>query len=406
MTARLARKYACLVGALLALPMASWAGAVVDGQVAPAEYGAGGLLATQRFQTGFGDDQNGNQWGGGSELDELFVTNDFDNLYIGISGNLENNGNSLVIFIDVDNGATGADELYTRAFGVPFEGLPRYLGGDEGGGPGFDWVYFDAGFAPNFALGLSGGSPRGSETRSYYLVNWTTLAVGGDLFNHTNEIAGMITAGDPTASGPEGTLGDFLATASLGILGAGDNSGVDGVEGNIDGGTPPQLAGNDPATQTTGFEFAIPLSLLGVGIDDSVCVFAMVSSGDGWFSNQLLPAPQTETEFDNIGNRNAGLDEFDFADLGGDQFVCYTLVEPQEGCPNPGDAGKYCTADIDGSDDCRVTLADLAELLGTYGKCPGDAGYNPAANLVDDGDDCVNLTDLAELLGQYGNDCN
>jgi hypothetical protein len=394
----------CLVAALL-LPAVGRAGPVVDGAVGPGEYGTGGLLSTQRFQTGFGDDQNGDQWGGGSELDQLFVTNDNDYLYIGLSGNLENNGNCVVIFIDVDDGATGAFELYTKDFGVPIGDLPRYLGGDAAGGPGFDWVYFDPGFAPNYALGFSGGSPLGSQTRSYYLVNWTTLAIGGDLFSHDNDIAGMITAGDPTASGPSGTLGDFLATATLGILGAGDNSGVDGVEGNTDPNTPPQLAQNDPATQVTGFEVAIPLSLLGVGLDDSVCVFAMVSGADGWFSNQMLPPPETETEFENPGNRNLGTEAYDFGLVSGNQFVCYTISEP-EGCPNPGASGNYCTADIDGSGDCLVTLADLATLLASYNRCPGDPGYNPDADLVDDGDGCVNLSDLAELLGQYGDDCN
>jgi len=82
------------------------------------------------------------------------------------------------------------------------------------------------------------------------------------------------------------------------------------------------------------------------------------------------------------------------------------VADACEGCPNPGDSGNYCTADIDGSGDCVVSLADLAELLGTYDKCPGDPGYNPAADLVDEGDGCITLADLAELLGQYGDDCN
>ena len=42
-------------------------------------------------------------------------------------------------------------------------------------------------------------------------------------------------------------------------------------------------------------------------------------------------------------------------------------LSPAGGCPRAGESGRGCTADIDGSDDCRVTLADLAELLGQYG---------------------------------------
>jgi hypothetical protein len=393
---------------MLLVTAAAWAGPIIDGQNIPDEFGAGALLATQRFQTGFGDHQDDNQWGGGSELDQLFVTNDDAYLYVGLTGNLENNGNCIAVFIDVDEGATGANMLYTKVFGIPIDDLPRYLAGDEGGGPGLDNIEFDVGFAPNYVLGWSGGSPRGSETRTYYLVNWTTLAIGGDLFNHSNDVAGLIMTGYPAAFGPSGTLGGFLASASLGILGAGDNIGVDGVEG-APGPDPPGLAQNDPASQTTGFEFAIPLSELGVGIGDTVCLFALVSGSDGWISNQLLPPGETEEEFENIGNRNNGQDTLFFSDISGNQFACYTLVEPQEGCPEPGFAGKFCWADIDCDQhpcDCIVGLADLQKLLSNYGTTTGatheDGDVEPAPN----GDGDVDLGDLQELLSQYGDNCN
>jgi hypothetical protein len=86
--------------------------------------------------------------------------------------------------------------------------------------------------------------------------------------------------------------------------------------------------------------------------------------------------------------------------------VAFVLIgDPAFGCPRAGASGRGCTADIHG-DDCQVTIADLAELLGAYGTCPGDPDYNANADLADDGDPCVNLADLAELLGQYGDDCS
>jgi hypothetical protein len=86
--------------------------------------------------------------------------------------------------------------------------------------------------------------------------------------------------------------------------------------------------------------------------------------------------------------------------------LAFELIgEPAGGCPRAGASGRGCTADIHG-DDCRVTLADLAELLGAYGTCPGDPDYNPDADLFNDGNPCINLADLAELLGQYGDDCS
>lgn len=74
-------------------------------------------------------------------------------------------------------------------------------------------------------------------------------------------------------------------------------------------------------------------------------------------------------------------------------------------CPNPGVSGNYCTADIDGSGDCLVNLADLAQLLGYYGIT---SGATPDQGDIDPpgGDGDVDLGDLAVLLAQYGDDCN
>ena len=78
-------------------------------------------------------------------------------------------------------------------------------------------------------------------------------------------------------------------------------------------------------------------------------------------------------------------------------------------CPNRGDSGRYCSADIDGSFDCIVSLADLAVLLAHYGMT---AGATPLMGDVDPydayfpGDGDVDLADLAELLMQYGDDCD
>jgi len=101
--------------------------------------------------------------------------------------------------------------------------------------------------------------------------------------------------------------------------------------------------------------------------------------------------------------RNAAGEDLGSFGSGGDAFL---RIDLSGGCPEPGESGAYCTADIDGSGNCIVNLSDLAELLGNYGKCPGDPGYNPAADLADDGNPCITLADLAELLSQYGDDCN
>lgn len=91
--------------------------------------------------------------------------------------------------------------------------------------------------------------------------------------------------------------------------------------------------------------------------------------------------------------------------------------QPPDGCPYPG-GGEYCEADIvpndgdglwnyDNDGDCIISLADLAQLLGSYGTTTGatreDGDVDPPHPNGGDGD--VDLADLATVLGQYGDDC-
>jgi len=135
-------------------------------------------------------------------------------------------------------------------------------------------------------------------------------------------------------------------------------------------------------------------------------------------------APGAENSFDEFTDPNlipgSYLGTYWF---GGDPYAQFYMElfdmfnKPVEGCPNPGDSGKFCLADIhpnnsDGMWDyavdgnCIVDLGDLAQLLGNYGITAGagreEGDVHPAG--VGDGD--VDLGDLAELLGQYGDDCN
>src|SRR5262249_23164154 len=147
---------------------AAWAAPPIDGRNIPTDFG-GHLLATQRFQTQFGDHTDNSQFGEGSELDQLFVTNDANRLYIGITGNLKNDGNGIMVFIDSNGPGAGITTLRVKdefgdvvpglrdmhAPGPNIYGTPRYLAG----GPGIGWdnISFDAGFAPDYVLGFSGG---------------------------------------------------------------------------------------------------------------------------------------------------------------------------------------------------------------------------------------------------------
>lgn len=102
------------------------------------------------------------------------------------------------------------------------------------------------------------------------------------------------------------------------------------------------------------------------------------------------------------------------------------LFDPQSvDCPQPGDSGNFCTADIwpnngDGhwshylDGDCVVDLHDLATLLSNYGTTSdathedGDVWPENGDGIWHahvDGDGRVELSDLSVLLGQYGDDC-
>ena len=59
----------------------------------------------------------------------------------------------------------------------------------------------------------------------------------------------------------------------------------------------------------------------------------------------------------------------------------------------------FCFGDFDGDSD--IDLADLAQLLGSYGETTGMT-YDDG-DLDDDGD--VDIADLAALLGVYGDIC-
>jgi hypothetical protein len=96
-------------------------------------------------------------------------------------------------------------------------------------------------------------------------------------------------------------------------------------------------------------------------------------------------------------------------DLDGRLRFADRIAAPDTGNPDPNfpelpivDMGAYeyqCTGDLDGSG--QINLADLAQLLGSYGETAGMSYHD--GDLDVDGD--VDLADLAELLAAYGTVC-
>lgn len=220
--------------------------AVVDGTL-DAAYGA--PISTQTINTGFGDSTVGDGTsGGGSELDAAYGYADQANntLYLFFSGNFENNGNHVDVFID--DGRAGANTL------------PAASGGALGGMAGST-------FSPGFNATLAFDANDYNNT--LYLDTY-------NFIDNSGNYAGSI--------GLTGGIGHATLTG----YGVGfNNTNAAGVNGNT--GT----AVTDPSVPnavTTGLELAIPLTDLGNPSNTTVKVLADINGGgDGYLSNQFLP---------------------------------------------------------------------------------------------------------------------
>jgi len=227
-------------------------------------------VAEQDTNTRFGDNFN--------ELNLFFIDSDNDNVYLGIPGNIADN-NALTIFIDTDAG--GSNVLNTE----PGGGCP-------GSVPTLIRIYNDTvletGLAPEYALLISVGIFPGQSTSQLVfasdLTNLNTLA---------NVSLGIAAVGDAS--------GNLTGTPVHGVRIAINNTNGAGVRAW----DPNQPCADpaDPETATTGYEVAIPRSLLGLTGQTArnVSFFAYISNNgqdslDGvcfgraaYGSNQGLP---------------------------------------------------------------------------------------------------------------------
>jgi hypothetical protein len=181
-----------------------------------------GVYTTRYFLqtnfTGFGDNGDAtDQGGGGSEIDALYVAQDASNYYIFVAGNVEANGNGLDMFIDVDGGATGVNELIGSGQGSGDFIIDGLLADNGNGG----FHRFDTGFAANVLLSIdsvdNGGvrEPRAFLAADLASSNLTDLL--GTLAGYGFANAGALAGGDAG-----------VPAVSLAV----DNSNIIGVTGS------------------------------------------------------------------------------------------------------------------------------------------------------------------------------
>ncbi|MCP4590860.1 MAG: hypothetical protein GY842_08945 [bacterium] len=274
----------------------------LDGQNIPTDYALSTELATQTNRTGFGNQVLGTgAYSPGSEVDGLHLAIDGTYLWVGVTGNLEQNGHSYVIFIDQEFVVTGQTELRSEGVeGPPFtvQTASREIVVSTNGttnGADDTWAYGSNGTIlpceADYALAVDvfGGTMSASE---YRLVDPTGPAVGTHdptPDNPGDPLLNLYAQRTWVAQGPVNDGNDiFENQTALGYeFGGFNNTNTSGVTWND--------ASNADAA-TSGLEIAIPLANVGIGLlpsVDTINIFvALVDGGGstGTIVNQTLPA--------------------------------------------------------------------------------------------------------------------
>jgi hypothetical protein len=241
-------------------------GGIVDGTVSLGEYGP--ALALQAAPTGFGNNF--------SELNAAYGSyTPGGDLSLALTGNLEGNGNGLLIFIDASAGG-GVASMLPGGYGVL---------GSLGGARVDDWGT-DTDFGAQVSPTPGGGSilapgfnpEKVIEINHYgtgnaYYINIIDLTQPNDDVHPNKDIfLGGNTVGASAVTQSYSLGGTithaFNNTNTLGVNGVGDPAG-------------------DPSTATTGFEFVFDAAFLNAnGVPK---LMAVITNGGGDFlSNQFL----------------------------------------------------------------------------------------------------------------------
>ena len=244
----------------------------IDGSYDPA---FGSALASQTDATGFGLND--------SELDGAYGLIVKGTLYLFFSGNLQNNGNNINIFIC---GAGGQSTLQAANPGNLGANNLSVMNGSQ----------FSPGFLATYAFNIN--NDGNTLTVSQY-----------DLLNNTVvDAQGILT-----------TSGKLVANAMV------DNSVVVGFNNNNI-----ESQAVDVGTGSTGLELAIPLSLLGSPIGPVGVLVDINGSAEGYMSNQLLPGlPSGSGNLGTGGSYSAvNGDGFNFSSKPGEYLTVPVSVAP------------------------------------------------------------------------------
>jgi hypothetical protein len=360
---------------------------VIDGTL-DAEYGT--ALSVQTVQTNFGDNF--------SELNAGYGKVAGGYLYLMFTGNLENNFNKLMVFIDSEAGGQNA---------ISGTNNPQNFDSRTGDGFGNGWApyanrgladsslqpqqgnfTFDTGFEADYGMLFR----RGAGTFDFDFAQMNQTASPAD------ELVGIF-GGPETGAAPNlsGNSGNNSGTA-YGV--AFDNSNTAGISGGT--GLADQTAA---AAVTTGIEIAIPMSALGNPTGD-IKVSAFINGANhDYVSNQFLGG-LTTTPANNLGSDGAG--NFLFADKNLDGNL--DSADDYDGNLTDGFMNT-------GSDALGVGLVNLNNFAGNQYFTVSNVAA-PDGDFDNDGDvdgrdfllwqrgqsdTALSPTDLANWQAEYGN---
>lgn len=299
---------------------------LVDGVDIPSKFGA--ALATQTNPTSAGNNQN--------ELNQLFGQLENDRVHLGITGNLEQNGNGFALFLDTRPG--GQSILNTSNSTPPPAGLQDLTG-----------LAFDAGFQPD----------------EMFFVNTFGGAIYTDQLTLTDNAlpASKVYRGQGAVGNGSGVTAGGFNPNNFQI--AMNNSNAAGVTSS---------SASNADTATTGFELSIPFADLNIAPGHPVSVMALIVYSNGYVPNQVLPPLDTASDGDVAP---------DFGARAGDQFVALPDA-PCDGDANSdgvvdvndisfilfrlGDSGAP-GIDGDANNDGIVDVNDISYALFRLGGC-------------------------------------
>jgi hypothetical protein len=326
----------------------------VDGSL-DADYGS--AVCIQTINTGFGDSSfirptsNGPD-ANGSELDAAYGLIQGGNLYLFVAGNSEANGNHINIYIDA--GQPGGQNILN----IPdWSWMGSFMNGSV----------FSSGFNANLMIDAN------DYDGTLYLDQYV-LSSSGSANSYLGSLA--LSAGIGS-----GTLGDI----TIGL----NNTNVGGVN-DATGTAADQAAALAVAT---GWELAIPLSLLGNPTQVKVLV---VQNGfnDGYLSNQFLPGLPVGTG--NVGGggpySGGNSSSFDVSAIPNEYFIvgtetpnCSTLSEDFESYPVASWPSPAWTPDANAVNDPQNNQIVSSpggrtgkglQLFGAIGGCWAALGYH------------------------------